>query len=405
MKRLASLVLLFAFAAALVTPLLAATTAAPAKTTDASPAGGIATAVTTLTGIAISPLLGTGGFGLYKWYKAETDAEKSALPWFAKPSFFLPALLIAALCALKDTFGAMVPPGFKKPLDVLETVENKASGLVAAGAIVPFTMGALSSWILNSGDSTATATRNFADSGLAMMHLGAADLSWLLNILTVPFGLAVFAVVWMASHAINVLILLSPWGAIDAVLKAARTAVLGLLTITATLDPKIAAIGSLIVIVIAWLIAGWAFRLTIFGSLFCWDFFTLRKKRFTPQPTTNRLFSGGALKGVPIRTYGNLLNQPENGRLIFTYKPWLVLPQRTAEVTLTAPYVAKGLFFSSISDGAYTLFLLPPRYRDHEEEIAKIYKLEGGVKDAGLLKAWASLRELFGGSATKAQIV
>jgi hypothetical protein len=405
MKRIAPLVLLFAFSAALVSPLFAATAATPPKAADASPAGGIATAVTTLTGIAISPLLGTGGYGLYQWYKAETPEQKAALPWFAKTSFFVPALLIAALCALKDAFGTVVPPGFKKPLDVLETVENKASGLVAAGAIVPFTMGALSSWILNSGDSTATTTRNFADAGLAMMHLGAADMAWLLNILTVPFGLAVFAVVWMASHAINVLILLSPWGAIDAVLKAARTAVLGLLTLTATLDPKIAAIGSLIVIVIAWLIAGWAFRLTIFGSLFCWDFFTLRKKRFTPQPTTNRLFSGGKLKGVPIRTYGNLLNQPENGRLVFTYKPWLVLPQRTAEVTLTAPYVAKGLFFSSISDGAYTLFLLPPRYRDHEEEIAQIYKLEGGVKDAGLLKAWASLRELFGGSATKAQIV
>lgn len=405
MKRIAPFVLLAAFLAALVSPLLAATAAPPPKAADSSPAGGIVTAVTTLTGIAISPLLGTGGYGLYQWYRADTPEKNAALPWFAKPSFFVPALLIVVLCAAKDAFGAMVPPGFKKPLDVLETVENKASGLVAAGAIVPFTMGALSSWILNSGDTTAVATRNFADTGLAMMHLGAADLSWLLNILTVPFGIAVFAVVWMASHAINVLILLSPWGAIDAVLKAARTAVLGLLTITATLDPKIAAIGSLVVIVIAWFIAGWAFRLTIFGSLFCWDFFTLRKKRFTPQPVTNRLFSGGKLKGVPIRTYGNLLNQPENGRLVFTYKPWLVLPQRTAEVTLTAPYIAKGLFFSSISDGNYTLFLLPPRYRDHEEEIAKIYKLEGGVKDAGLLKAWSALKELFGGSATKAQIV
>ena len=39
--------------------------------------------------------------------------------------------------------------------------------------------------------------------------------------------IAIFAIVWMASHAINVLILLSPWGAIDAALKSARTARLG----------------------------------------------------------------------------------------------------------------------------------------------------------------------------------
>jgi hypothetical protein len=33
-----------------------------------------------------------------------------------------------------------------------------------------------------------------------------------------------------------------------------------------------------------------------------------------------------------------------------------------------------------------------------------IYRIEGGVQDAGLLKAWGALRELFGGSAAKAQV-
>jgi hypothetical protein len=145
MKRLAPLVLLAAFLAALVSPLFAATADTSSKAGDRSPAGSIVSAVTTLTGIAISPLLGTGGFGLYQYWKSE-EASRPSLPWYAKPSFFIPALLIAALCAVKDALGTVVPPGFKKPLDVLETVENKASGLVAAGAVVPFTMGALSSW-------------------------------------------------------------------------------------------------------------------------------------------------------------------------------------------------------------------------------------------------------------------
>src|SRR5690606_8938977 len=96
--------------------------------------------------------------------------------------------------------------------------------------------------------------------GVATLHLAAIDWSWLLNILTVPFGIAVFAVVWMASHAINALILLSPWGAIDAALKAARTALLGVLTATAAIDPWVGAILSLVVIVIAYFVAGWSFR-------------------------------------------------------------------------------------------------------------------------------------------------
>ena len=91
--------------------------------------------------------------------------------------------------------------------------------------------------------------RNGVEStGLAFIHLGAIDLSWLLNILTVPFGVAIFLLVWMASHAINVLILLRPWGAIDAVLKGARTALLGLITVSATLNPWISAALSLVVI-------------------------------------------------------------------------------------------------------------------------------------------------------------
>ena len=409
MKRFAPTVLFAVVFALFAAPLFSATVETPAPSAavnaDQSPARGIATAITTLTGIAISPLLGTGGFGFYQWYRADTPAKKSALPWFAQPSFFIPALLIAGICAMKDALGTVLPPGFKKPLDVLETIENKISGLVAAGAIVPFTMSAVSSWILDADAPATTAAHHLSAASLAMLPWGSGDFSWMLNVLTIPVGLVIFAIVWMAGHAINVLILLSPWGAIDAILKAARTSVLGLLAVTAALDPKLGLILAAIIILFSWLVAGWSFRLMIFGTLFSWDFFTLRKKRFRPHPASNRLFSGGKLKGAPIRSYGRLIHQPENGRLLFTYKPWLVLPERTVDVMPTAPYIAKGLFFSSIGDGELTLFLLPPRYRDHEEDIARIYQLEGGVKDAGLMKAWSAVRELFGGSATKSQIV
>ena len=106
-----------------------------------------------------------------------------------------------------------------------------------------------------------------------------------------------------------------------------------------------------------------------------------------------------------MRTYGRLVNEPENGKLVFAYKPWMVLPEKTVTVTMNAPSVGKGLFFSTVRDGERTAFVLPPRYRGHEEAVVRIYRLEGGVQDAGLLKAWGTLRELFGGSAAKAQVV
>ncbi|HEY1109405.1 MAG TPA: hypothetical protein VGE76_12250, partial [Opitutaceae bacterium] len=252
MKRFAPWTLLLVTVLVIFAPLaFAAATAQPAAAArqDKSPAAPIATALSTITGIAISPLLGTGAYGLYQWVKAD-DAARAQLPWYAKPGFWLPALLVVGLCAAKDAFGTAVPPGMKKPLDVLETIENKFSGLIAAGAVVPFAVDTMAKMIFDA-PAQPTASLIVGTSGLATIQFAAADLTWLLNILTVPFGIAIFLIVWLGSHAINVLILLSPWGAIDAALKVGRSALLGLVTLSATLNPWVGAILSLVVIVVA----------------------------------------------------------------------------------------------------------------------------------------------------------
>ena len=404
MKRFAPLFLLVAMLSVIVSPLLAAPAAPAAKpAAEESPGVVLAGAVSTVTGLAISPLLGMGVYGAYQNFTTKGAEARAKLPWYAHWSFFGPALLLVGLCAFKDSLGAVVPPGLKKPLDVLETIENKASGLVAAGAVIPFTMAGLSK--LLAGGKAVAAGQAVSTGGLAMLSFGTIDFSWALDALTVPFGVAVFAIVWMASHAINVLILLSPWGAIDAALKAMRTALLGLLTLTAAVNPWVGAALSIVVIIIAYFVAGWAFRLTTFGTMFCWDFFTLRRHRFAPAENDNKLFAGGNLRGVPPRTYGRLVRRTEGG-LEFYYRPWLVMPERHATVPAEPRdlTVGRGLFFSSISAEEHgTLFLLPPRYHGHEDVLVRAYQL-GGVKDAGLRRAWNVLSELFGGSATKTQV-
>jgi hypothetical protein len=209
--------------------------------------------------------------------------------------------------------------------------------------------------------------------------------------------------VWLGSHAINVLILLSPWGAIDAGLKVARTALLGLVTVSATLNPWIGAALSLVVIVIAWLVAGWAFRLTVFGSVFCWDLVTRRRNRFTPQENDNPMFAGASCPGVPVRTYGRLVQRTQGG-LEFVYRPWLLLAPKAAPIAVEAKTLAvgQGMFFSDIeTEDGRTLFSLPPRYRGHEETVVRAYLMGLGVRPAGLRKAWSALREMLGGRAMK----
>jgi hypothetical protein len=400
MNRIAPWTLLLVTLLVIVVPFaLAATASTPAAAgSDRSPAAPIATAVSTVTGIAISPLLGTSAYGAYQWAAAKDSAARAALPWYAQVSFWLPAMLLVGICAAKDAFGAAVPPGLKKPLDVLETIENKFSGLVAAGAVVPFAIGAMTKMIFADAGAAPPAPE-FAATGLATIHFAAFDLTWLLNLLTVPFGVAVFVVVWLASHAINVLILLSPWGAIDAALKTARTGLLGLVTLSATIDPWVGAGLSLVVVLVAWWVSGWAFRLTVFGAVFSWDFVTRKKNRFAPLENDNPMFSGTGFPGVPVRTYGRLVQRTKGG-LEFVYRPWLVLAPRVVKVPVPRESLAvgEGLFFSDVqTERGETLFSLPPRYHGHEETFVRVYLMRGGVRPAGLRKAWSALRGMLGG--------
>lgn len=400
MKRIAPLVALLCVLCVFAVPLWAASKPAPKGKDGEVPSAGLelAKTATQITGVAISPLLGVSAIGAYDWWRASTPAEKAALPWFANPLVWVCGFLLVGASAAKDAFGAATPPGWKKPLDVLETVENKVSGLVATGAVIPVLVSAASKVMAARGTPTAGLELHLGN--LAMVHLGAMDFSWLLTILMVPLAIAVHVVVWIASHAINVLILLSPWGAVDAALKGARTALLGTLTALAFIDPVVGATLSVVIIVLAYFLSGWAFRLTVFGTVFCWDFFTVRRRRFQLLADGNKVFLGRKLDGVPLRTYGRLY-QAKDGALTFKFKPWLVLAEREIPVPREGIVVGRGVFYSEVlghntaTDKVETLLLLPPRYVGHEELFARTYRISGTC-EVGLRKAWSWLKEALG---------
>jgi len=403
MKRVLPLILALICAVTFSPGARAASTPAKAEPKGKTPGIELATMASQVTGIAISPLLGVSGVGAYQYFKASTPEEKAALPWYAQVSFWLPALLLVAVCAFKDSIAAVVPPGLKKPLDVAETVENKISGLVAAGAVVPSIVAVGSKMIMNS--SMLEHPHVVALGGVGMIQIGAFDVSWLLTILMVPLSVAVFGVVWVVGHAINVLILISPWGGVDTALKAMRTSVLSLVVATAYIDPVVGATISVIIILLAYLMAGWAFRLMVFGTEFTWDFFTLRHHRFKLLADGNKVFTAREVGGVPMRTYGRLF-QESGDKLIFKFRPWLVLPERSLEIPRDGLVVGRGLFSSEVlgfdqpADKLDTLLLLPPRYRGHEELFARTYHISGTV-DVGLRKAWGWIKEAFGFAAKK----
>src|SRR5258708_30005198 len=176
-----------------------------------------------------------------------------------------------AACFLKDSLGTALPAALKKPFDLIELFENKLSALVAAAAFVPLVV---SVFRANSGGDGAM----LGWAGLAMI-----DLSPLYNVIAVCIAIFAFFILWMAAHAINILIVLSPFTTLDAALKSARLFVLSTVPVTSFLNPYFGAAWALVVILIAWFLAGWPFRPPVFVTVFALASLPPPLKPFTPH--------------------------------------------------------------------------------------------------------------------------
>jgi len=356
------------------------------STSAAVPGTELAHAVSEITGAAISPLLGVSAVGAWRYFHARTPQQRAHLPWFAQPWFWIPAWVLVTACFLKDTVGIAAPRLLKKPLDVADAIEHKISGLIATGAFVPLVIAVFPPAKPEAALHPSTG------------FLAAIDLSRLGNGLLVPVAMLAFFMVFLASNALNILLLLSPFAVIDAALKGFRFLVLLTVPVTAFVNPWLGAVWALIIIGIAYFIAGWSFRLSHFGLVFIWELVTLRRKRFQPDRSANSVFLARQINKVPVRSYGNL-SRVDPSSLLLKYRPWLVLPERTLVLPKGSYAVAKGLFYSQIvkvdGQGLSPALLLPPRYRGHEHELVSIYGLEG-VRDAGLRAAFRWLTDLVG---------
>ncbi len=372
----------------------------PAET---APGQVLAETVAKITGVAISPLMGMSAVGAYE-YMTTPNQERTQLPWYCHPLIFGSGLLLVGACAFKDSFGTVVPPGLKKPFDVLETLENKASGLVATAAFVPITVAEVSE-VMN--EKLGGMLGAGIDLPQSWLPLAAIDLAPLLSILLIPLGLVMFALVWLVSHAIHVLILLSPFPAVDTALKAIRVSILGALTGISYLNPWLGAVISLTIVVIAYFLAGWAFRLTVFGTVFVWDYLTFSSARCRPAEPLSMVFTARKIGHAPIRSLGRL-SREKDGSFLYRYRPWLVGAAREEKIPAGKFAVGRGFLHPVlIEDDPATkeedyrnLFTLPPRYRRHEDEIGRLWNLP--VEDVGLRKGLQSivraLRSLFGWS-------
>jgi hypothetical protein len=362
----------------------------------------IARTVTLTTGVPISPLLGVSGLGAWRWYRTPETA-RATLPWYAQPWFWGTGLFLVFLFAANTTIGGLVP-GLKKPMDFVEEHENKFSALVAAPAVLLEVKRLLS---YAAPDLFAAGGVRLDATGLAFVASAPVE-SWLQPL--IGFGLAIlyatcFLVVFLAFHAVQVLIALSPSMLLDLLLRVFRLSTLALLGLASWIHPYLGAAMGFGILFVAILIAGWSFRLTVYGSLFSWEFLLGRDGSADPASAPLLAFSQKGLKGVPPRSLGRV--ETHGAQWVFRYRPWLVLPARRIAVPEGKLAVLEGAISPLlVRQGALrpqTLVRFPPRFRNREAELAKRLGagevLEGRIV-RGFRAAWKWLKESFtGGSA------
>ena len=104
--------------------------------TEFAAAVALSQTITSTTGIAMSPLLGMGALGAWKYYQSD-EAYRNSLPWYSSPWVWGICFGIFLLLKSKDTLGVWIPEVVKKPITVLDDLTDKASAVIVALAVIP----------------------------------------------------------------------------------------------------------------------------------------------------------------------------------------------------------------------------------------------------------------------------
>lgn len=359
----------------------------PLVTTDRLPGVDLAEGITQLTGVAISPLLGVSAVGAWRYYKSP-EAARAQLPWFCHPYVWSVGFFLISLCFLKDLFGAAAPPLIKKPLDAAELFESKLSALVACSAFLPFVVSEMARHTSTQASLAISPELQFA----SVFSASGLDIRFI----TFPLAILAFLVIWLAGHAINVLIALCPFGFIDGILKLLKALLLASIVVASLINPYFGAAVSLVMLFIAYKLAPWAFRLTVFGTLFGLDLLLPKRGRRLVCEARPHAFLAHDVTNAPTRTYGRLTKSSDN-EFIFTYRPWLVFPERLVAIPPGDFSIAKGLLFPSLLHSGeqgrrqriVVMFL--PRYRSREQAIASHFEVVD-IQDGQLIKGFRAIR-------------
>lgn len=341
-----------------------------------------------ITAAAVSPLLVVSVIGANRYIRTP-EAERRNLPFFCSPALWGTGLLLLSLCFLKDVCGMVLPAVLKKPADMLELFENKLSALVASTLFVPVV-----AWQMMQHFGQAAQSFNVpGDVQIASAFPWGGphvDLRWLVIF---PAVMSFFTV-WLTAHIINVLVAICPFGLVDSVLKVFRNAILGLLVVSSAIHPFLGGAVSLLLLLVALLLLGKAFRLAVYGTILAADVLLFWRRTNKGECAVARAFIVKSLDGVPSRTYGQLI-RGDSGELRFQYRPWLLFRKRELVLPVGVAVLRRDILLVSLllrsESGAESRVMeFLPRYRPRVDELAACYQVLE-VRDGSVVRGFKAL--------------
>lgn len=393
--------------------LASAQTAEPDESTQALKSGeSVTKALATVTSTAISPLIGVSVMGAWQYYKTPAP-QRAQLPFFDRPYFWAPTMLLLVLIFIKDTFGGFAPL-IKKPLDAIEVLlVNHASLILIVFPVVMNQVARVMGYTSLRGLFAQMLSGPVVYASTAQTASVHHAFSVATAVLYTIVGFAITGVVWLLGHCFDVMALISPFPFVDLILKTIRNIIFAILLGTSIISPDAGLVLSLVIIIVSFMLFGWALRLSFFGSLFAWSLLEMLLFDIQEKPADDkavRAFSAG-VKNVKRRTYGKLAPRAD-GSLVFAYRRLLVGPAKTVVIGRAESFaVGRGLFHPTVVEPIESankhrvVFRLLPTYRGVEEEVRAALDC-ASVQDLrwtkGLASFWKFVTEGDEGPAEKA---
>lgn len=357
-----------------------------------------------LTGEAINPLFGVTVLGMYNYFRTP-EHLREALPIYDRPEVWVPLLIIILLMLFNSTICEALP-FLKVPLNAIGDIVNKAGAV----AVLPLVIKMFADTVAQPAAEQIEAFAGIAFPVAYAGQAGTMDTVWLsLGWLSgAAIGFVVYAAVWLTFNVVDVLILICPFPGVDALLKGFRLSVIGVLVGTSQVSGTVATILAAVIVLISLVCAGWSFRLSVFGLLYSTDILFFRRRDIGSEDGATA-FAGAGLqqsRKIPMRTLGRL-RRNGNGELVFSYRPWLVMPRREIVLGRSELFAGgRGLlnpFLVACGNPSMPWLRLPPRYRGQEKAMSEQFALPSLVDCgvSGALRTWLS--ENFGGGGKEAK--